>query len=57
MSNPLKTAHDFGVQKALETVGYKTAEEVHRDAAALGLIEQPKTAASTLDRLFRPTQK
>lgn len=54
MSNHLKTAHEYGVQKALETVGYKTAEEVQRDAEALGLIQAPpKTAATTLDSLFR----
>lgn len=58
MSNHLKTAHEYGVQKALENVGYKTADEVRRDAEALGLIEQPqKTAASTLDGLFRSLQK
>jgi hypothetical protein len=54
MSNShLKFAHDYGVQKALEQVGYKSAEEVQREAEALGLIEAPKTAASSLDRLFR----
>jgi hypothetical protein len=46
MSNHLKTAHDYGVQKALESVGYKSAEEVRKDAEALGLIEAPKTAAT-----------
>jgi len=55
MSNShLRTAHDYGVQKALEQVGYKTAEEVQREAEALGLIEVPKTAAENpLDQLFR----
>jgi len=54
MSNHLKTAHDYGVQKALESVGYKSAEEVRKDAEALGLIEAPKTAAtSPLANLFR----
>ena len=55
MSNShLRTAHDYGVQKALEQVGYKTAEEVQREAEALGLIEAPKTASENpLDQLFR----
>lgn len=58
MSNHLRTAHDYGVQKALEQAGYKTAEEVQRDAEALGLIEAPKTAsANALDGLFRSLQK
>jgi hypothetical protein len=55
MSNShLKFAHDYGVQRALEQVGYKTAEEVMHEAETLGLIEAPKTAsAHPLDRLFR----
>lgn len=58
MTNHLKTAHDYGAQKALEQAGYKSAEEVQRDAEALGLIEKPKTAsANTLDGLFRTLQK
>ena len=57
-NNHLKTAHAYGVQKALENVGYKSAEEVQRDAEALGLIQpQQKTAADTLDGLFRALQK
>jgi hypothetical protein len=52
MSNThLKTAHDYGVARALESAGYKTAEEVVKEAEALGLIQtQHKTA---LDSLFR----
>jgi len=42
MSNHLKTAHEYGAQRALENAGYKSAAEVQRDAEALGLI--PKTA-------------
>jgi len=58
MSNHLKTAHEYGVQKALENVGYKSAEEVRRDAEALGILEQPtKTASTSLDDLFRALQK
>jgi hypothetical protein len=58
MSNPnhLKTAHEYGVQKALENVGYKSAAEVQRDAEALGLI-QPQKTANVLDGLFRTLQK
>lgn len=58
MSNHLKTAHEYGAQKALESVGYKSAEEVRKDAEALGLIEASKTAAANpLDSLFRSLQK
>ena len=58
MSNThLKTAHNYGVQKALESVGYKTAEEVQKEAEALGLIEAPKPAPSMLDGLFHSLQK
>lgn len=56
MSNHLKTAYDLGAQKAIENAGYKSAEEVNREAIALGLIEAPKTAAaapSPLETLFR----
>jgi hypothetical protein len=55
MANPhLKTAHDYGVQKALEAVGYKSADEVIKEAQALGIIEPPKTAAANpLDALFK----
>lgn len=56
MSNHLQTARNYGIQKALESVGYKTAEEVQREAEALGLIEPPKQA-SVLDGLFRSLQK
>jgi hypothetical protein len=57
-NNHLKTAHEYGIQKALEAVGYKSAEEVRRDAEALGLIEAPKTAAANpLADLFRAIQK
>ncbi len=56
MSNHLKSAHEYGVQKALENVGYKSAEEVRRDAEALGLI-QPEKTASNLDDLFRSLRK
>lgn len=40
MSNHLKTAHDYGVQRALEAAGYKSAADVQQDAEALGLIHK-----------------
>jgi len=52
--NHLKTAREWGMQQALERVGYKSAEEVRKDAEALGLIEPEKTAATNpLADLFR----
>ncbi len=59
MSNHLKTAHEWGVQQALERVGYKTAEDVRKEAEELGLVEAPKTAAaaSPLADLLRTAQK
>jgi hypothetical protein len=58
MSNHLKTAHEWGVQQALEKVGYKTAEDVRKEADELGLLEQPKVAAANpLADLFRTAQK
>jgi hypothetical protein len=58
MSNThLKTAHEYGVQQALARAGYKTAEEVRKEAEALGLIEAPKVAANPLNSLFRTPQK
>lgn len=56
----LKTAHDYGVQKALESVGYKSTDEVIKEAQALGLVAQeaPKTAsAGALDELFKTLGK
>lgn len=46
MNSHIKTAHDYGVKKALESCGYTSAEEVQKEATALGLFEQPKTAAA-----------
>jgi hypothetical protein len=60
MQNHLRTAREWGIQQALERVGYKTAADVEREAAELGLIEPPKTAAvandSPLAALFRPAK-
>lgn len=60
MNNHLKTAREYGAQKALEERGYKAAAEVLEEAKALGLIgDGAKTAShdSTLDGLFRSLSK
>lgn len=59
MSNThLKTAHDYGVKKALEAVGYTSTEEVIKEAQALGLVQAPKTAAANpLNALFKTLDK
>lgn len=58
MSNHLKTAREWGAQKALESVGYKSAEEVIKEAQALGLVEAPKQEpAGPLDGLFQSLKK
>jgi hypothetical protein len=59
MSNThLKTAHDYGVKKALEAVGYTSTDEVIKEAQALGLVEAPKTAAANpLAELFQTLGK
>ncbi len=59
MNTHLRTAHDFGVKKALEKCGYASIDEVNKEAVALGLTEAaaPKTAAdSALDDVFRVLQ-
>lgn len=56
-STHLKTAHAWGVQQALQQVGYKSIDEVHKEAQALGLVEPPKVAASPLEDLFRSLKK
>ena len=50
----LATAHNYGVKKALEECGYKTAEDVAKDVQELGLTpqEQPKTAAPSTENAF-----
>jgi hypothetical protein len=61
MSNThLKTAHDYGVQKALEAIGYTSTDEVIKEAQALGLVQASKTAAALanpLDALFKTLGK
>ena len=56
----LKTAHQYGVNKALEQCGYKSAEEVAKEAAELGLLEQPqaeKTAQQPAGGVFDVLKK
>jgi hypothetical protein len=53
----LQTAHDYGVKKALETVGYTSTEEVIKEAQALGLVNAPKPEAAPLDALFHSLSK
>jgi hypothetical protein len=43
MNSHLKTAHQYGVDKALEECGYKSAEEVAKEANELGLFEEAQT--------------
>jgi len=48
MNTHLRTAHQYGVTKALEKCGYASLDEVTKEAAALGLADAPaptKTAA------------
>ena len=37
----LNTAHQYGVDEALKKCGYQSADEVTKEAAELGLLEQP----------------
>ncbi len=56
MNSHLRTAHQYGVTKALEKCGYASLDEVTKEAAALGLTEAPapKTAAdSALGDVFK----
>lgn len=59
MNSHLKTAHDYGVKKALEQCGYSSVEEVQKEAAAIGInLEPEKTAqeqprGDSLDALFQ----
>lgn len=44
----LEVAHEIGVKKALEQCGYRSIEDVEKEAAALGLFEAvEKTAADS----------
>ncbi len=38
----LKTAHQYGVNEALKKCGYASTDEVNKEAAELGLLEEPK---------------
>jgi hypothetical protein len=56
----LKVAHDWGVQQALQQAGYRSVEEVHKEAQALGLTDAPKVAHDAsvdLNALFRSLPK
>lgn len=48
----LTTAHNYGVQKALEKCGYSSIAEVEKEAKELGLDQpqpQQKTAEPNID--------
>lgn len=51
MKTHLEVAHEYGVHQALKQAGYTSVDEVQKEAAALGLLNQstpaaaPKTAA------------
>lgn len=50
----LKTAHEYGVKKALEKCGYASIADVEKDVQELGLI-QPETktgADKNVDDVF-----
>jgi hypothetical protein len=49
----LEVAHETGVKKALAQCGYRSIEDVEKEAAALGLFEasEKTAAASALDFL------
>jgi hypothetical protein len=42
MNSHIKTAHQYGVNKALEECGYASTDEVNKEAAELGLLEAPE---------------
>lgn len=58
--NHVKTAHAWGVQQALQQLGYSSLEELRKEAHDLGLLEQ-KTASAPgnvdLDALFRSLKR
>jgi len=45
--SPINQAFDIGKQKALKEAGYNSAEEVIKEAQALGLYEQPAEPSKT----------
>jgi len=47
----LDLAHEHGVKEALKQCGYASVEEVVKEAAALGLVDQPKPSTSVIDFL------
>jgi len=53
MKTHLQTAHEYGVAKALEKCGYASIEEVQKEAAAIGLAGNPKTAQDNVFTALR----
>ncbi len=47
MNTHLQTAHEYGVTQALKQAGYTSIAEVEKEAAALGLLNQPAPAPKT----------
>lgn len=45
--SPINQAFDIGKQKALKEAGYSSAEEVIKEAQALGLYEAPQEPSKT----------
>lgn len=45
----LQTAHEWGVKQALQQLGYASIEEVHKQAAELGLTTEPQKTAAPVD--------
>lgn len=50
MKSHLETAREYGVRKALEKCGYASADDVQKEASALGLLEQPAPAKTASDK-------
>lgn len=48
MNTHLQTAHAYGVNVALKQAGYNSAEELVKEAEALGLLKQAATPMDTL---------
>jgi len=47
--SPINYAFDIGKQRALKEAGYSSAEEVIKEAQALGLYEEPSKTAAAVD--------
>jgi hypothetical protein len=53
----IKTAHQYGVNVALKECGYSSPDEVVKEAAELGLVDQTKTAEPENDIFAALRQK